>query len=335
MLHGSSSNAESSRSFQTRNRFEALAVRDGFVVVYGNAAPGPSTSPDPGFPNTGSWRHGLLEDSQVDDVDYLERVLGDLVGRGVIKGDNPVYLTGLSNGGGMVLEAARRIPHRIKGIAALMPYDGLQPRPAPDLSGTELRRALFVYSIGDPGLPNGYHRILAPLPGVWAAAMGVPAAVIAEPRKTSLPDRSVEGEGYRGRNAVALATRNSHVTQLDMATADGGARVRVLIMDHAGHFWPGPTQDTEDRVLDNWGFRNQDFDAADMVWEYLAPDCPIGLPQKGARGFWHGLPKAVPPKSVRGFCHGCTFGPPKSASEPARDLRRLVYVSPATATACS
>jgi poly(3-hydroxybutyrate) depolymerase len=271
MLHGSSGNAESARTFQTHNRFEALAARDRFVVVYGNAASGPDTSPDPGFPNTGSWRHGLTGDNQVDDVDYLERVLGDLVVRGVLKGDNPVYLAGLSNGGGMVLEAARRIPHRIRGIAALMPYDGLRPEPARDLSGTKLRRALFAYSIGDPGLPDGYHRILAPLPGAWAATMGVPAAVIAAPSKTLLPDLTVEGQGYRGRNAVALSTRNSRVTELDMATADGGAQVRVLVMDHAGHFWPSPTPDTEDWILDTWGFRNQDFDAADMVWEYLRP----------------------------------------------------------------
>ncbi len=269
MLHGSGANAESARTFMAHDRFDALAARDGFIVVYGNAAPGARTSPDPFFPNTGVWRQGFLDDGQVDDVDYLERVLADLKARGVIRGDNPVLLAGHSNGGGMVLEAARRIPHRLRGIAAVMPYDGEQPKAVPDLSATKMRRLLFVYTLGDPGMADRYHEILARLPGEWALAMGISRAAIATPRRTPLPNAVVEGESYRGSSPVALATRNSQVTELDYGPPDGGGQVRVLVMDHAGHFWPNPTQDTEDWVLEHWGLRNQDFDAADVVWEYL------------------------------------------------------------------
>ena len=274
MLHGSGANAESARTFMARDRFDALAARDGFIVVYGNAAPGARTDPDPLFPNTGVWRQGFLDDGQVDDVDYLGRVLGDLEARGVIRGDNPVLLVGHSNGGGMALEAARRIPHRWRGIAAVMPYDGEQPKPVPDLSATKLRRVLFVYSLHDPGMVDGYHETLALLPAEWAAAMGVPRSVILAPRRTSLPNAVVEGESYQGSSPVALATRNSQVTQLDLGAPDGGGQVRVLVLDHAGHFWPNPTQDTEDWILDRWGLRNQDFDAADMVWEFLRGGLP-------------------------------------------------------------
>lgn len=269
MLHGSSANAESARSFLAHDRFDFLARRDGLLVVYPNAAPGAYTSPDPRLPNTGVWRHGFFDDGQVDDIEYLERVLADLVARGVITGDNPVFLTALSNGGGMVLEAARRIPQRLRGVAALMPYDGEEPKPAPDLSRAGLKRILFAYGIDDPGMAPGYDRILAPVPAQWAAALGIPAAVIRAPQKTVLPDVIVEGQGYRGSNAVALATRDSHVTELDMVAPDGRLQVRVLILDHAGHFWPNPTPDTEDWVLEHWGLRNQDFDAADMVWDFL------------------------------------------------------------------
>jgi len=279
MLHGSGANAESARTFMTRNRFDALAARDGFIVVYGNAAPSARTDPNPGFPNTGTWRQGFLDDGQVDDVDYLERVLGDLETRGVVRGDNPVLLAGHSSGGGMALEAARRIPQRWRGLAAVMPYDGEQPKPVPDLSTTKLRRVLFVYTLRDPGMADGYHETLAPLPAEWAAAMGVPKSVIAAPRRTSLPNAVNEGESYRGRSGVVLATRNSQVTQLDIEAADVDGQVRLLIMDHAGHFWPNPTQDTEAWVLERWGLRNQDFDAADLVWEYLRG----GLPPPNSR----------------------------------------------------
>ena len=271
MLHGSSANAESARTLMADNRFDALASRDGFIVVYGNAAPGSYTSPDPSFPNTGAWRHGFFDDGQVDDVDYLQRLLQDLTERGAIAGDNQVFLTGISNGGGMVLQAAKRLPHRFAGIAPVMPYDGEIPSPVPDLSSTELRRVLFAYTFNDPGMADGYHEILAPLPGQWAAAMGIPRAVVDAPRKTLLADAVVEGTGYPGKDAVALATRNSRVTQLDMVSPDGKSRVRVLRMDHAGHFWPNPRGDSSGWILRRWGFRNQDFDAADVIWEFLRP----------------------------------------------------------------
>jgi poly(3-hydroxybutyrate) depolymerase len=269
MLHGSGSNAESARTLQTRARFEALAARDGFIVVYGNAAPGPDTRPDPGFPNSGAWRLGSGSGEQVDDVDYLERVLGDLAARGVIGGGNPVFLAGISNGGGMVLEAARRMPERLTGIAAVMPYVGQQPGRVPDLAHAKLQRVLFAYSIGDPGLPDGYHETLAALTREWATALGMPSTAIRAPRVTALPDLATEGDAYHGRSPAALATRNSRATQVDRSTADGAPQMRVLVMDHAGHFWPNPTPDVDEWILDRWGFRNQDFDAADLIWEYL------------------------------------------------------------------
>jgi poly(3-hydroxybutyrate) depolymerase len=269
MLHGSGSNAESARTLQTRERFEALATRDGFIVVYGNAAPGAETRPDPGFPNTGGWRPRASNGEQVDDVDYLERVLGDLAARGVIQGGNPVLLTGISSGGGLALEAARRMPERYVGIAAVNPFVGYEPSPAPALTRATLRRVLLAYSIGDPGLPDGYHETLTALTAQWATALGVPQAVLAAPRRAPLPDPVQEGDAYRGQSPAALATRSSRATRVDLPAVDGEHAMRVLVMDHAGHFWPSPTPDTEAWILDRWGFRNQDFDAADAIWEYL------------------------------------------------------------------
>jgi poly(3-hydroxybutyrate) depolymerase len=210
-----------------------------------------------------------LDDGQVDDVEYITLTLADLQARGVIAGNNPVLLAGLSNGGGMVLEAARRAPDRWRGIAALMPFDGLEPKPVPDLTHTSLRRVLLGYTIGDPAMPPGYHETMARESTQWAKALGIPDAVLAAPHKRQLPDAAVEGNDYRGRNTVALATRNSRATAIDIGTPKGAAQVRVLVMDHAGHFWPNPKGDTEDWIVEHYGFRNQDFDAADAVWDFL------------------------------------------------------------------
>jgi polyhydroxybutyrate depolymerase len=270
MLHGSGANAESSVAFMARNRFNELAARDGFVMVYGNAAPSAFSDPSPGFANTGTWRQGFYDDGQVDDVDYLGRVLDDLHTRQVISGNNPVYLTGISNGGGMVLTAARRQPQRFRAIAPVMPFDGARPEPVPNLRDTNLRRVLFVYSAADPGLPADYNQILSTLPAVWSRALGIRESAIANPRMTLLPDMIQEGESYAGSDKIALFTRNSRVTQSDISDPSVDARVRVLRLDHAGHFWPNPKQDTETWVLQRWGFRNQDFDAADAVWDFFS-----------------------------------------------------------------
>lgn len=283
VLHGSGANAEAMRNWLTRNRFDALAERDGFVVVYGNAAPGEHTSADRRIKNSGSWRQGFYDDGQVDDIEYLRLVLKDLVARSVISGDNAVLLTGLSNGGGMVLEGARRLYQSVSGVAALMPYDGPRPKPVPNLSSSRLSRVLVAYTINDPGMMAGYHETLAPLPAQWAQAMGLPAAVITAPKKSMLQDLVSEGAGYQGDNEVALATRDSHVTEFDMASPDVKGQVRVLVLDHAGHLWPNPEQFTEQSFVNRFGFRNQDFDAADMVWDFLRGSTDDSADQRGAR----------------------------------------------------
>jgi poly(3-hydroxybutyrate) depolymerase len=265
-LHGSGANAESFQDVMARGGLDELAEREGFIVVYGNAAPSGHSSND--FPNTGVWRQAFYDDGEVDDLDYLWRVLEELKARGVTSGDNPVALTGISNGGGMVLDAAKRAPDRFVGIAPFMAFDGLAPSALPDLSETTITRVLFGISSNDPGLPDGYERVLGGLPAEWAAALGLPSETV----ETQLPDVEVEGEDYAGNAAAALATRDSRATQIDFFAPDHDAAVRVLRFDHAGHFWPNPVQDSEDWTLDRWGFRNQDVDASEAVWEFLLGD---------------------------------------------------------------
>jgi poly(3-hydroxybutyrate) depolymerase len=79
----------------------------------------------------------------------------------------------MSNGGGMVLEAAKRMPDRFAGIAPFMAWDGYEPTPVPDLSGTGLTRVVFGYAPGDPGMPKNYVEVLSQLPGRWGRALGM------------------------------------------------------------------------------------------------------------------------------------------------------------------
>ncbi len=261
VLHGLGADAETMRGFITQTRFEALAERDGFIVVYANAAPGKATVAE--RPNGGGFRKD--SDGQIDDFAYLQQIIDDLASRGVIGGTNPVFLAGLSDGGGMAHVAALHDPARYRGIAELMPYPG-PTVPLPDASAEfSLRRVLLGYSLTDPGMSAGYANQLVPLGPAWAAALGL--SPVAQTR--ALPDLIKEGADYQGNLPNALRTRDSHVEQLDYGTDVAAARVRVLSFDRAGHLWPVPNPADPEQVMAEFGLRNQDIDMSDVVWEFF------------------------------------------------------------------
>jgi polyhydroxybutyrate depolymerase len=261
VLHGLSADAESMRNFITQSRFEALADRDGFIVVYGNAAPGAGTVAE--RPNGGGFRKD--SSGQVDDFVYLKMLTDDLAAHGAISGKNPVFLAGLSDGGGMAHVAALHDPTRYRGIAELMPYPGSTVPMPPANGGFALRRVLLGYSLTDPGMSAGYATQLAPLGPAWAAALGLGA----NPRTSALPDVVKEGADYQGTLAKAVSTRDSHGEQLDYGTDSTAARVRVVRFDHAGHLWPVRNPRDRAQELAEFGLRNQDIDMSDLVWEFF------------------------------------------------------------------
>ena len=271
LLPGTSSDAESMHQFMTGTRFVELAKRDGFVVVYANGAPGSSTVAE--RPNGGRFSLNLTTASPVDDVEYLKLVVDDLVERGVVSGKNPLYLAGHSIGGGLALEAAMQNPQRYRGIAAIMPFDGVPPNAPQASKSYALDRVLFAFTRADPDLPTGYDSLLAPLASKWAAALGI---ALQEPTQQQLVDRVVEGKNYTGNNATALRTRDSHVKRLDYTDPHTGRAVRVLEFDRAGHFWPMQAPYEDDAILAKYGFRNQDLNMADEIWEFLHPTAAAG-----------------------------------------------------------
>lgn len=273
-LHGYGASAESFLDMQARNRFQALAERDGYLVVFANAAPGAATSAI--TPNSGAWRIGHAGDVDVDDVAYLDLVLEDLRRRDVVDGQNRVFLVGHSLGGGMILAAARRQPARYAGLAALMPFAGWTPRPPASARG-EPPPLLLMWSDSDPGLPPGYAPVLRRLAADWAAAAGVASPDLTAPRRRSLPDRVNEGASYAGTDSVALASRGSHGEQLDWYAPGGEAggapagrlAVRAVVFDRAGHFLPSTVEHDDGWAVARWGFRNHDVDAPDLVWAFF------------------------------------------------------------------
>lgn len=263
-LPGAGSDAENLRDFMTHERFERLADRDGFIVVYANAAPSSDTLA--AWPNGGSWR--MDPGSDVDDQDYLARVLTDLEDRAVTSGTNPVFLVGHSNGGGMALSAAQATPTRYAGFAAVMPWAGVAPR-LPAAAVYSLKRVFLAYSDADPTMRAGYNQLIAPLALGWAKAIGVSEADQAAPDVMALEDHVAEGSDYTGTDPVVLATRDSRARRMTYGSPTTGASVRIVEFDHAGHFWPLPDPTDSSATLATYGLRNQDLQMSDAVWDFF------------------------------------------------------------------
>jgi poly(3-hydroxybutyrate) depolymerase len=188
-LPGRGASAEALRMFQARGTFDQLADRDGFIVAYGNGLP--SQFSMPGLPNSGQFRSEYAPDvpQAVDELEYLQRIIDDLGSRGVIRGNNPVYLVGHSNGGGLALSATRRRPERYAGVAAFMPFAGFTPAAPENLKNTQLARVMIVLSLTDPALPKGYaESVLSPLVRGYGRALGIDDSALASPTQTPLPD---------------------------------------------------------------------------------------------------------------------------------------------------
>jgi poly(3-hydroxybutyrate) depolymerase len=267
VLHGLGADAESMRAYITRGRFEALAERDGFIVVYGNAAPSAGTVIE--RPNGGGFRKDAGAPQQVNDFAYLDGIIDELAAKGAISGKNPLFLAGLSDGGGLSHMAALKAPTRFQGIAEVMPYPGVTVPMPPASGGFTLKRVLLAYSVTDPGLPAGYDVALAKLGPAWAAALALSSEEQRAPQTHSLPDRVSEGVNYQGTAPNALRTRDSRAEQIDYGSDPSSAQVRVLRFDHAGHLWPVPNPPDREQEITQFGFRNQDIDMSDVIWDFF------------------------------------------------------------------
>lgn len=264
ILPGTSADAESLHDFQTSRRFAELSDRDGFVLVYANAAPGPHTVSE--RPNGGRFWLSSKDNPQVDDREYLDLIVRDLIDRKIIGTESPRFLAGHSIGGGLALEAALGAPERYRGIAAVMPFDNIPPSEPPATGTLTLERLLIAYTYDDPGLPTGYHEELATIPAAYASSLGIAAD---DPKRTLIDDSVQEGRDYMGTNAVALRTRDSHATRIDFSGSGTTRAVRAIEFDHAGHFWPTANPFEDESLVAEYGFRNRDLDMSEEIWSFF------------------------------------------------------------------
>lgn len=280
---GATASAEVAASYYTHGRFEALADRDGFIVVYANGLPqSPWPSMKASVPNGGFLRscetphHG-----EGVDVAYVRAVLTELEAELPIDRRH-VYATGVSAGGGLCFALAIEAPDLVAAIAPVVPV--AYPPSGPALRACNPREGLdevsiaMVASTDDPFVayagggsrvfPSARNAGMETTRDAWLAALGLsgPAAVDA------IPD-AVTGDSYEPVTGRTSST-------LERQRYGPGADGRELWFYRAvgmGHWWPSPVP-MSSGLWSRFGKNNQDVDFADEAWAFFRKHGKSGAP---------------------------------------------------------
>lgn len=271
---GYSASAESAAFYYTHTRFETLADRDGFIVVYGNGLPNPPDARErPSVPKGGFLR-GCLADHAGEgiDVQYVRQILAQL-GTELAIDRARVYATGLSAGGGMSFELALEAPDLVAAIApvAALPFQPRGPwlhacHPQP---GYDRISIAMLAATDDPFIsygPGGSREYpAARYPGMeatrdaWLAALGLSGP----PELDRFPD-AVAGDSYEAQTGRASST----IERQRYRAGPDGRELWYYKAEGMGHAWPNPTQSWSG-LWERFGKTNQDIDFADHAWAFF------------------------------------------------------------------
>ena len=263
-FHGGGGEA---RAHQKYVRMDALADREGFIVVYPFG--------------TGRFREKLLTwnagtccgsaaRDNVDDVGFVRALLDDLAARTPYDRAR-VYATGLSNGAMMVYRLAAELPDRIAAIApvagGMVVQDFAPRRPIPimHIHSVDDPRALYAGGLGPP-FPFTTSRVMHP-------------AVEATISRWVDFDGCGETPEERDRREWRAGKSVHTAMRLVFSGCRDGVEVVLWKLTGSGHVWPGGTRDYLTRWL---GPSTMVIDANEEMWHFFTRFA-IGGPQAVAR----------------------------------------------------
>jgi polyhydroxybutyrate depolymerase len=250
-FHGGGANA---REQQRYARMDALADREGFIVVYPDGT-GPVRERFLTW-NAGTCC-GAAAGGQVDDVAFVRTLLEDLGGR-VDYDATRVYATGLSNGAMMSYRLAAELPERIAAIApvagsmALARFSATRGVPVMHIHSVDDGRALYNGGLGAPFPITGSRVLHPPVEerlAEWARVNGC----------------GPEPEAKERREWKTAAGVRHTATLLEWP----GCRAETALwkLTGAGHVWPGGVLDYLTWLL---GPGTRVIDANEEMWRFFS-----------------------------------------------------------------
>lgn len=281
---GYSMSAEAAAFYNTRTRFESLADRDGFIVVYGNGLPDrPAPRENPVVPEGGFLQGCFLQHAEEGiDVSYVRRIVAD-IDQEVPIDKKRIYATGLSAGGGMAFQLALEAPDLVAAIAPVAPLpfqpSGIWLHDCHPRAGHERVSIAMLAATDDPfisfGPGSSREYPEARYPGMeatrdaWLGALGLEGP----PAVDSVPD-VIQGDSYEPDTRRTTST----VERQRFGPGDDGRELWFYKAVGMGHTWPNPIQIPQG-LWSRFGKTNQDLDFADEVWAFFQRHPPARAEQ--------------------------------------------------------
>jgi polyhydroxybutyrate depolymerase len=263
-FHGGGGNARAHRDYV---RMDALADREGFVVVYPN---GTGRLEDRLLTWNAGTCCGYAVAEKIDDVGFV-RALLDALGARVPIDSARVYATGFSNGAMMSYRLAAQASDR---IAAIAPVGGsmVLPERRPDDVKAALavpgRRAVPILHIHSEDDPRAlYHGGLGepfPLTDIRTLHPDVEQVLFRWVSFEACAPKPVVAEERRG--AAGTRSAGHAATKYVFAGCRDGAEIALWKLAGAGHVWPGGSRDYLVRVL---GPGTDVIDANEETWKFF------------------------------------------------------------------
>lgn len=255
-FHGGGGNA---KGFQEYAELDAIADREGFLVVYPNG-----TGPLPRRLltwNAGDGCCGFAMMRNVNDVGFATTVLNDLEGRTPIDRAR-VYATGHSNGAIMAHRFAAERPELIAAIAPVagsLDLKNFAPRrgvPVLQIHSVDDPRALYAGGLGPP-FPGTDNRVFH-----QPVQAGLDRWIAANKCRTR-PDTVEIRRGAAGTREASMTA-----THLVWRGCADGAEVAHWKLTGSGHAWPGDAEPPGGERLA--GPQTTIVRAAEEVWAFVS-----------------------------------------------------------------
>ena len=266
--------AEAAAFYDTHTRFESLADRDGFVVVYGNGLPDPPSPRERAVVPRGGFLQGcfLPHAEEGVDVTYVRRIIDELA-RELPVDRTRIYATGLSAGGGMAFELALEAPDLVAAIApvAPLPFQPTGPwlQACHPRAGYERISIAMLAATDDPFIsygpgssreyPEAHYPGMQATRDAWVRALGLSGP----PEVDQLPDL-VQGDSYEPDTHRTTST----VQRQRYRPGPDGRELWFYEAVGMGHTWPNPIRSWSG-LWARFGKTNQDIDFADEAWSFF------------------------------------------------------------------
>ena len=250
-LHGGGGNPKQLMN-NTRKRFNKLADRDGFIVVY------PQGVKKSWNDNSDRDQNGYARKQNIDDVGFIKKMITQLEDNYNINSD-AIFVCGISNGGLMSQTLAMELPEKIRAIGLV----------ASNFGATQIEQsenvtpfsAMFIHGVDDPVFPYDEGLIGVfnkPRGQVFGIDKSIDYMCNLNGNNKDPIITSIKNKRRHGCNSEHLIYPNTENPLL---------KVELIKVYGGGHTWPGAKeQRLFSRIV---GKTTQDFSACDKLWSFF------------------------------------------------------------------